>query len=122
MKYSLKQVPYIVLGLLIMYGLYTMTRPYLTQGFANENGPKFNLYYAEWCPHCKTVKPAFESWMSSQTLVKAQMFEADKDSAEVKAANVKGFPTFQLVKEDGTVIECNERTPDGWNSFLKSNL
>jgi protein-disulfide isomerase-like protein with CxxC motif len=60
--------------------------------------------------------------MSTQTMVTAQMYEADKDAAQVQAAGVKGFPTFVLKKADGTTVECNSRDADGWNAFLKSNL
>ena len=114
----MKNVVYVALGLLIVYGLYCYIK---VEGFSG-SGNTFTLYYADWCPHCKSVKPAFESWMSSQTLVTAQMFEADKDSAKVKAAGVKGFPTFQLTKTDGSVVECTARDPAGWESFLKVNL
>ena len=117
----LKNIGYVVVGLLVVYGLYRLFNG--VEGFSSSaSGSTFTLYYADWCPHCKTVKPAFESWMSSQTLVKAKMYEADKDSAAVQAAGVKGFPTFQLTKGDGSVVECNARDPSGWEAFLKKNL
>lgn len=118
MKFTVKNVAYIALGFLIIYGLY---RYLSVEGFTG-SGNTFTMYYADWCPHCKSVKPAFESWMSSQTLVTAQMFEADKDADKIQAAGVKGFPTFQLKKADGSVVECNARDSAGWESFLKANL
>jgi thioredoxin 1 len=114
----LKNIGYVVVGLLVAYGLYRLFKR--VEGFSS--GSTFTLYYADWCPHCKAVKPAFESWMSSQTMVKAQMKEADKDSAAVQAAGVKGFPTFQLTKEDGSVVECSARDAAGWEAFLKQNM
>jgi thiol-disulfide isomerase/thioredoxin len=117
---AVKNAGYVALGLVILYFAYRAV--YSVDGFTGSSGATFSLYYADWCPHCKTVKPAFESWMSSQSLVTAKMYEADKDSAAVKAAGVKGFPTFQLKKADGTVVECNARDPAGWESFLKQNL
>jgi thiol-disulfide isomerase/thioredoxin len=118
----LKNIGYVVVGLLVVYGIYRLFTG--VEGFSSSgsSGSTFTLYYADWCPHCKTVKPAFESWMSSQTLVKAQMKEADKDSADVKAAGVKGFPTFQLNKEDGSVVECSARDAAGWEAFIKKNM
>jgi thiol-disulfide isomerase/thioredoxin len=95
---------------------------FASSGTASPGSYSFVMYYAPWCPHCKTVKPAFESWMSSQKLVNAQMKEADKDSADVAAAGVKGFPTFQLTKEDGSVVECGARDAAGWEAFLKENM
>ena len=121
-----KNAIYVVVALAVLYGLYGLFKS--VEGFSSGSGSSgssgniFTLYYADWCPHCKTVKPAFESWMSSQTMVKAQMKEADKDSAAVQAAGVKGFPTFQLTKEDGSVVECSARDPAGWEAFLKENM
>jgi thiol-disulfide isomerase/thioredoxin len=120
MKASMKNMLYIAIGVVVVYGLYRYVFMSKRDGF--ESGSTFTLYYAEWCPHCKTVKPAFESWMSSQKLVNAQMLEADRDSSKVQAAGVKGFPTFQLTKEDGSVVECNARDAAGWDSFLKANM
>lgn len=117
----LKNIGYFLVSFLVVYGMYRLFKG--VEGFSSgSSGNTFTLYYADWCPHCKTVKPAFESWMSSQTLVKAQMKEADKDSAAVQAAGVKGFPTFQLNKEDGSVVECSARDAAGWEAFLKQNL
>ena len=120
----LKNMGYVVVGILVVYGLYKLFT--LSEGFGSgssgSSGSTFTLYYADWCPHCKTVKPAFESWMSKQTLVTAKMYEADKDSVAVQAAGVKGFPTFQLTKGDGSVVECNARDPSGWEAFLKENM
>ena len=119
----MKQALSATLGLLVLYGLYRLFAR--TEGFSGSSGSSgstFTLYYADWCPHCKEVKPAFESWMSSQKLVNAQMKEADRDSAAVSAAGVKGFPTFQLTKEDGSVVECGARDAAGWEAFLKENM
>ena len=80
----LKNIGYVVVGILVVYGLYKLFSRY--EGFSSGN--TFTLYYADWCPHCKTVKPAFESWMYSQNMVTAKMYEADRDSAEVQAAGV----------------------------------
>lgn len=118
MKSMLKNIAYALLGAIVLYGLYKLLTT--SEGFSSGN--TFALYYADWCPHCKTVKPAFESWMSKQTMVRAKMYEADKDSAAVKAAGVKGFPTFQLTKQDGSVVECSARDPSGWEAFLKENM
>jgi thiol-disulfide isomerase/thioredoxin len=120
-KVSMNYVICVVLGALVLYGIvYGVSRMMKTEGF--ESGSTFTLYYADWCPHCKTVKPAFESWMSSQTLVTAKMYEADRDADKIQAAGVKGFPTFQLTKADGSVVDCTARDPAGWNAFLKENL
>jgi thiol-disulfide isomerase/thioredoxin len=98
-----------------------------SEGF--EGADTFTLYYADWCPHCKTIKPVFSEWSSKKSIevkgktVFLSMVEADTEPEKVSAAGVKGYPTFMLKKADGTSVEFNgERSPSGWESWLKSNL
>jgi len=87
----------------------------------------FTLYYADWCPHCKTVKPIFADWSKKGTIdvggktVFVSMVEASDPKS--KNPNVKGFPTMLLEKGDGSVVEFSgDRTPAGWESWLKQNV
>lgn len=96
-------------------------------GFADAD--TFTLYYADWCPHCKTVKPVFAEWGKSGSVnidgktVFVSMVEADKDPKKVEAAGVKGFPTMILQKANGQKVEFDgERSAQGWESWLKQNL
>jgi len=99
------------------------------EGFSGGGTDTFTLYYADWCPHCKTVKPIFQEWSAQKSLavksktVFLQMVEADAQPDVVAKNNVKGFPTFMLQRADGSTKEFNgERTPDGWKSWLEANL
>lgn len=89
----------------------------------------FVMYYADWCPHCKPLKPIFKEWSKDGSVqvngktVFLEMVEADADAEKVSKAGVKGFPTFILHKANGSKMEFDgERTKDGWEAFLKSNL
>jgi thiol-disulfide isomerase/thioredoxin len=89
----------------------------------------FTLYYADWCPHCKAVKPVFSEWSSSGTVmvqnktVVTKMVEADTSPDLVSKAGVKGFPTMILTKADGTSVEYKgDRSVSGWEEWLSSNL
>lgn len=97
------------------------------EGFANAD--TFTLYYAKWCPHCKTVAPVFADWSKAGSVnvggktVFLQMLEADEDAAKMKGKPVKGFPTFLLEKANGQSVEFSgERSPDGWKLWLSNNL
>ena len=135
LKISKKLYVYVIASTLLLFILYRIAAWYLkpsAQGFANAEGVyTFGFYYADWCPHCKTVKPVFADWSSSgSTTVNGQTvflsaFEADKDAEKVKAlgAPVKGYPTFLLQKPDGSFIEFSgDRTPAGWKSWLQENV
>jgi thiol-disulfide isomerase/thioredoxin len=96
-------------------------------GFADAD--TFTLYYADWCPHCKTVKPIFADWGKKGSVnidgktVFVSLVEADASPDKVSAAGVKGFPTMLLHKAGGQKVEFDgERSPQGWESWLKQNL
>jgi len=98
-----------------------------SQGF--ESPPSFTMYYADWCPHCKTIKPVFKDWSSSgSTTVSGKtvflsMVEADSSPEKMKGVPVKGYPTFLLKTADGQYKEFDgDRTPEGWASWLSNNL
>jgi thiol-disulfide isomerase/thioredoxin len=101
------------------------------EGFvANPSGADtFTLFYADWCPHCKAVKPVYAEWSASKTMqvkgktVFLDMVEVDTNPEKVQGKPVKGYPTFLLEKADGTFVEFDgERTPAGWKSWLEANL
>jgi len=99
------------------------------EGFSSEGTDSFTFYYADWCPHCKTVKPVFQKWSEQKSIsvgsktVFLNMVEADQNPEQIKKMNVKGFPTFMLQRANGSTQEFDgDRTPDGWKSWLEANL
>ena len=81
------------------------------------NLPKrsFTLYYADWCGHCKAIKPIFDSF--SFLGVEMRAIE-DKENNEYP---VKGFPTFVFTSSTGWSIEYSgERSARAWTAFLRS--
>jgi thiol-disulfide isomerase/thioredoxin len=100
------------------------------EGFSGGAGvDSFTMYYADWCPHCQSVKPAFKSWSSSGSTkvggktVFLSMVEADANPDKLKGKPVKGYPTFLLETADGKFKEFDgDRTPAGWTEWLTKNL
>jgi thiol-disulfide isomerase/thioredoxin len=101
------------------------------EGFQGEAPPSanvFTMYYADWCPHCKDVKPLFSSYAGSgvRTVNEKPVFikmVEEKQIDKSKDPAVDGFPTFLLKKEDGTTVPYEgERTEAGWEGFLKANV
>ena len=98
-----------------------------SEGF--EGADTFTLYYAKWCPHCKSIAPVFADFIKDGSVnvggktVFLTMLEADEDAAKMKGKPVKGFPTFLLEKANGQIVEFNgERTPEGWKKWLAANV
>jgi thiol-disulfide isomerase/thioredoxin len=91
------------------------------------------LFYVDWCPHCKTAKPAWEELKSkyqNKTIngynVLFKEINCTNETAEIEKLinkfNIEGYPTIKLLK-DGQVIEFDAKpTKDTLNQFLNTAL
>jgi thiol-disulfide isomerase/thioredoxin len=91
------------------------------------------FFYAEWCPHCKTAKPVWESLKSqyeNKTIngykVIFTEINCTTENAEVEKMmdkyNVEGFPTIKMLK-DGQIIEYDAKpTKETLEQFLNTVL
>jgi thiol-disulfide isomerase/thioredoxin len=103
-----------------------------TLGFQSGPAPamnSFTMYYADWCPHCQTIKPEFTEFSNRGTVdvggkaCQIRMIDAAKNPEAAKGKPVKGFPTFLLETTDGKVVEYQgERNTDGWLAFINQNM
>ena len=96
-------------------------------GQTNDRGT-FTMYYADWCPHCQTVKPLFKEFMGSGIVevngipVKVAMKE-EKQIEKGADPDVKGYPSFLYTDAAGRVVEFQgPRTADGFMKFLKERI
>lgn len=91
------------------------------------------LFSVDWCPHCKTAKPEWESLKQEyqgKTINGYQVIFTDvnctNESPEVEKMmntyKIEGYPTVKLLK-DGQVIEYDAKpTKDTLSQFLNSVL
>ena len=118
----------VVIGLLVLLRFIRSSQ----EGFVDtgaKGADTFTLYYADWCPHCKSVKPMFENWAKNGYVsvagrnITCRMVQPEKEPEKVTSKEVKGYPTFMLETADGKSLEYQgDRTPDGWMKFLENNL
>ena len=133
---------FIVLGLLIYFYVIepTMKPAYKPNNEGNDNGSNTSnkeaellLFYVDWCPHCKTAKPAWEEikakyenkTINGYTILFTEV-NCTNESAEVEQMmnkyKVEGFPTIKLLK-DGQVVEYDAKpSKDTLDQFLNSVL
>jgi thiol-disulfide isomerase/thioredoxin len=78
-------------------------------GFGTAGAPPvgtFTMYYADWCPHCKTVKPDFADFAKAGVVtvngrnVAVKMVE-ESEKEKMQGKNIKGFPTFLFETASG---------------------
>jgi thiol-disulfide isomerase/thioredoxin len=91
------------------------------------------LFYVDWCPHCKTAKPEWESLKSEYegTTINGYtiMFvehnctnESEEVSQLMDKYNIEGYPTIKLIK-DNQVIEYDAKpTKSTMEQFLNTVL
>ena len=81
-------------------------KPY---GVTNERGT-FTLYYADWCPHCQTIKPIFKDFMGNGSVnvngnsVKCRMIE-EKQIQKGVDPDIKGYPSLLYSDAAGKIVE-----------------
>ena len=96
-------------------------------GFGTAGAPPvgtFTMYYADWCPHCKTVKPEFSEFAKGGVVsvngrnVAVRMVE-ESEKEKLAGKTIKGFPSFLFETAAGDSVEYNgPRTRDSWMDFL----
>jgi len=118
---------YAVVAVVVLYSIRIyMKYMGMSEGFSDSN-PSFTLYYADWCPHCKTVKPLFKDWSKSGFVTingkRVELAMIEESQNKDKSVPVKGYPTMLLKTADGEFVEFSgERSPSGWESWLAQNV
>ena len=91
------------------------------------------LFYVDWCPHCKTAKPEWESLKSEYdgkningytiTFVEYNCTNESEDVSQLMDKyNIEGYPTIKLLK-DNQVIEYDAKpTKSTMEQFLHTVL
>lgn len=91
------------------------------------------LFYVDWCPHCKTAKPAWDEikaqyenkTINGYTVIFTEI-NCTEETAEVEEMmnkySIEGFPTIKLLK-DGQIIEYDAKpTKSTLDQFLNTVL
>lgn len=103
-----------------------MTRHLLYEGFSSSDAT-FYMFGVDWCPHCVSAKPIFESMGSTVTIggssVGLQVINPEKDPRAAEGFEISGYPTFYLKKADGSKVKYSgSRTKQGFQDFLAQQL
>jgi thiol-disulfide isomerase/thioredoxin len=91
------------------------------------------LFYVDWCPHCKTAKPEWETLKSEYDgksingyTVTFEEYNCTNENAEtadlMDKYSIEGYPTIKLVK-DNQIIEYDAKpTKSTMEQFLNTVL
>ena len=143
-NYKVAAIIFVSLILIIAaYFVYNQYSSGKTSFHANrENMPKdqnsnktatLMLFYVDWCPHCKTAKPEWESLKAENDgksingyNISFVEYNCTNESAETTQLmdkyNIEGYPTIKLIK-DNQVIEYDAKpTKSTMEQFLHTVL
>jgi len=99
----------------------------------NSKTAELLLFYVDWCPHCKTAKPAWDeikTQYENKTIngynVIFTEINCTEETAEVEEMinkySIEGFPTIKLLK-DGQIVEYDAKpTKSTLDQFLNTVL
>ena len=99
----------------------------------NGKSAELLLFYVDWCPHCKTAKPAWDeikTQYENKTIngykVIFTEINCTEETAEVEEMmnkySIEGFPTIKLLK-DGQIVEYDAKpTKSTLEQFLNTVL
>lgn len=85
---------------------------------------KVTLYYANWCGHCKTFKPVWDSLKPYFDKNKVEYIDYEETAFPdiIKNDKIEAFPTI-MIEKNGMKYEYNgDRTVDGLVRELMPNL
>jgi thiol-disulfide isomerase/thioredoxin len=135
-----------IVGVFMTFGLFFLYKKYghrikILEKFTN-NGEKDSkstdekteliMFYADWCPHCKTAMPEWDNLVAATTgpingrtvvFTKINCAEENEVTAKLIADNkIESFPTIKLFKGNEVYDFDAKPTKDTLLTFLNSVL
>jgi protein disulfide-isomerase-like protein len=92
------------------------------EDFENMNHDSMVLFYAPWCPHCKTVMGDWAKLKkTAPSGVKIAKVNCEEKPEMAEKHDIKGFPTIILFKNGKKVYFEGPRNLENFLEFIKSN-
>ena len=102
-------------------------------GAGGKGDAEIILFHVDWCPHCKTAKPEWDSVsneydgkdVNGYTLQFTEV-NCTEESPEIQEMiekyNIEGYPTIKLIKGDQVIDFEAKPTKDTLTQFIKTVL
>ncbi len=92
------------------------------ESFESSSKPHMVLFYAPWCPHCKTM---MGDWEKLKNKVGSELevvkVNCDEKPEMAEKHDVKGFPTIILFKDGRKIHFEGSRNLENFMKFVKNN-
>lgn len=140
-KMLVELVVSLIVVLLAIFGYYSLTgtppgarlveQDPPVDGGLDDGQAKFMFFYATWCPHCRTAKTPWHSFMQlhkNQGLtygghqITFEEINAEVDKGKSALYNIDAYPTFKLQTKDKLYMMIGAPTVENFREFLKKAL
>ena len=110
------KLPTLLFLLAILLALFVVYKLFLKEGFESKSGEledqiadgkKAVLFYADWCGHCKKLKPDWDAAAKDANKEETKMIKVNcgegtkEDKAIMEKYNIDGYPTI-IIFDNGT--------------------
>lgn len=135
--FTKKNLPRLIILLIILIVLYFVYNKFLKEGMTNSNeitsddvedhvksGKKLVLFYADWCGHCKKIKPIWEEASSEVNDEELKMIKVNcgegtpADQKIMKKYSIDGYPTIIKFVNGKPQLYQGERDPESFKEAL----
>ena len=94
----------------------------MNENFENSDKPNMVLFYAPWCPHCKSMMGDWEKLRNRVgNKVEVVKVNCDEQPEMAEKHDVKGFPTIILFKDGRKIHFEGSRNLENFMKFIKEN-
>lgn len=87
----------------------------------NNDGLAVVLFFANWCGHCKNLKPKFIQMAQNSGSIKFGAVDVDKEGDLTQEYEVSGFPTVIIFKDGKEVDKLVGATQDSITQSIQKN-
>ena len=134
---SAKNLPRIIILLIILAVLYFVYEKFLKESFegfetqsANlddqvKSGTKLVLFYADWCGHCKKIKPVWDETAKEVNKEEVKMIKVncgegtDEDQRVMKKYSIDGYPTIIKFVNGKATLYQGDRDSDSFKDMFQ---
>ena len=116
--FSKDNLPRLLVMVVLLFLLYYVYTTYLKEGFTDVKPAEFSdqvtpdkktlvLFYADWCGHCKKLKPDWDAAAKDANKEETKMIKVNcgegtkEDKAIMEKYNIDGYPTI-IIFDNGT--------------------
>ena len=132
-----KNLPRFIITVIILGVLYFVYDKYLkeSEGFETQSdnlddevksGTKLVLFYADWCGHCKKIKPVWDETATEVNADEVKMIKVncgegtEKDQEVMKKYSIDGYPTIIKFINGKPSMYNGDRDSDSFKDVFQS--